>query len=227
MSELLNISKVCKLIGTTSRTLRFYEEQGIINSTDVAESIQRQYTIEQIDHIKNVFVLRSLGLSLKNIKELQQDNVNLVIAIKEKRALVLAQIETRTQELRLLNEALYLIDNGGDIYSIITEPPYNNPQMLISNIADKCTNSLLTNNLNSCYDYFTVKLAEYMPISVLEKVWTDTIEPLGNYVVTEKTMLSENIVFHFLQYEKLGLKIKYVFHDGSISGFWVDYYEKI
>ena len=227
MSELIRISKVCKLLGTTSRTLRYYEEQGIVNSTTVFGNTQRQYTIEQIAHIKNVFVLRSLGLSVSSIKDILQENVILTTIIKEKRAFVLAQIETKEQELRLLEEALCVIDNDGDIFTINTELPYNNSESLISDIAVKCTNFLLTNNLNSCYDYFTIKLVEYMPISVFEKVWADTIEPLGIYVVTEKIMVSENIVFLFLRYEILGLKIKYVFHDGNISGFWVDYYEKI
>ena len=227
MSELIRISKVCKLLGTTSRTLRYYEEQGIVNSTTVFGNTQRQYTIEQIAHIKNVFVLRSLGLSVSSIKDILQENVILTTIIKEKRAFVLAQIETKAQELRLLEEALCVIDNGGDIFTINTELPYNNTETLISDIAVKCTNFLLTNNLNACYDYFTIKLVEYMPISVFEKVWADTIEPLGIYVVTEKIMVSENIVFLFLRYEILGLKIKYVFHDGNISGFWVDYYEKI
>lgn len=227
MSELIRISKVCKLLGTTSRTLRYYEEQGIVNSTNVSGNIQRQYTIEQIAHIKNVFLLRSLGLSISSIKELLQENVILTTIIKEKRAFVLAQIETKAQELRLLEEALCVIDSGGDIFTINTELPYNNTETIISDIAVKCTNFLLLNDLNACYDYFTVKLTEYMPISVLEEVWADTIEPLGIYLGTEKIMVAENIVFHFLRYEKLGLKIKYVFHNGNISGLWVDYYEKI
>ena len=31
--KLLDINTVCRMLGTTSRTLRFYEEKGIIQST--------------------------------------------------------------------------------------------------------------------------------------------------------------------------------------------------
>ena len=227
MSELFNINRVCKLLNTTSRTLRFYEQQGIIQSTYVEGTIQRQYTQLQIEHIKNVFVLRSLGLSVSSIKKLLCNNIDLGSAIKEKRAAVIAQIATKTQELRVLEEALCVIDNGGDVFTINTTLPYNNPKTVISEIAAKCTDYLLSNNLNQCYEHFSKKLAEYLPVNVLEKVQADTIEQLGDYISLEKTETDDNIVYHYLRYEKLGLKVKYVFNDGCISGFWTDYYEKI
>ena len=66
-----DITEVCKMFGTTSRTLRFYEEKGIIQSTTVGISSRRQYTEEQVSIIKNVIVLRALGLSrlLQNCKQ--------------------------------------------------------------------------------------------------------------------------------------------------------------
>ena len=68
--QMYDITEVCKMLGTTSRTLRFYEEKGIIQSTTVGTSSRRQYTEEQISHIKNVLVLRTLGLSVKAVAEL-------------------------------------------------------------------------------------------------------------------------------------------------------------
>lgn len=85
MKELIPIGEVCKLVGTTSRTLRFYEEQGIISSTNGLQFKQRQYSNEQLAHLKNVFVLRNLGLSIKSIKGLLCENINLSTAILEKR----------------------------------------------------------------------------------------------------------------------------------------------
>ena len=39
-----DITQVCRILGTTSRTLRFYEEKGIITSTTNGLSSRRQYT---------------------------------------------------------------------------------------------------------------------------------------------------------------------------------------
>lgn len=78
MGELLfDINTVCKMLETTSRTLRFYEEKKIISSTKSPYSVRRQYTREQVDIIRNVLVLRALGFSVKDIAELQKEGTDL------------------------------------------------------------------------------------------------------------------------------------------------------
>ena len=52
MEKLYDISEVCELLGTTSRTLRFYEEKGIIQSTKELDSQRCKYTESQLEHIK-------------------------------------------------------------------------------------------------------------------------------------------------------------------------------
>lgn len=101
-----DITEVCNMLGTTSRTLRFYEAKGIISSTTAGISSRRKYTEDQVSHIRNVLVLRTLGLSIKSIAELQNLGGNLRDAVLEKRAEILASIDTRIREINLLNEAL-------------------------------------------------------------------------------------------------------------------------
>ena len=115
-NDLFDINIVCKMLNTTSRALRFYEEKGIINSTTVDFSIRRHYSKEQIDHIRNVLVLRKLGLSLKSISELQTNNLDLRAAITSKRAEIYALIAEKNRELTILNETIEKIDSGEDIY---------------------------------------------------------------------------------------------------------------
>ena len=114
--KLYDIGEVCKLLGTTSRTLRFYEEKGIISSTSVPFQSRRQYTKEQIDHIRNVLVLRTLGISVKAIKALQDNKIDLRDAVLSKRAEIAAAMDAKRKELVLLNEALTVIESGDDIF---------------------------------------------------------------------------------------------------------------
>ena len=46
--HLWDISEVCNMLGTTSRTLRFYEEKGLIQSTTEGLSHRRRYTEQQL-----------------------------------------------------------------------------------------------------------------------------------------------------------------------------------
>ena len=99
----IDIGEVCKMLGTTSRALRYYEEKGIIQSTASPFQTRRQYSVEQIGQIKNVLVLRSLGLSIGQIQQLQRGG-SLLDAIAQRRAQLIASISSKMKEIHLLNE---------------------------------------------------------------------------------------------------------------------------
>lgn len=226
--KLYDITEVCKILETTSRTLRFYEAKGIITSTTTGLSKRRQYTQEQINQIRNVLVLRTLGLSVKSISQLQQQDSDLKNAILAKRAQIYASIESKRKEIHLLNEALVLLEGEKSIFD------YNWKQNLPSNtsasdtIACQCTESIINGNHKLLYTHFSDKLKEYLPIDSYEKVHTDTLTPLGNFVTIERTEHDSrysNVIFHYVRYDKLGLRIQYVFHGDEIHGLWFKYYE--
>ena len=114
--KLTDINEVCRMLGCTSRTLRFYEEKGIINSTKVMFKNRRQYSDEQIKDIKEVLILRSLGLPIAKIKVLKANNQSLVDAISEKKAELVATITEKSKEYNLLNEAIATLQSGGNIF---------------------------------------------------------------------------------------------------------------
>ena len=69
----------------------------------------------------------------------------------------------------------------------------------------------------------------YLPKDVYEKVRADTIKPLGKFVGIDRMETGHeapNVILQYVMYEKLGLRIKYVFYGGLISGLWFNYYEK-
>ena len=74
---LYDISEVCSMLKISSRTLRFYEEKRIIQSTSIPDSTRRHYTKEQLDQIKNVLILRALDIPIKAILELQEKDTDL------------------------------------------------------------------------------------------------------------------------------------------------------
>ena len=223
---LYDITDVCKMLGTTSRTLRFYEEKGIIQSTTVGASSRRQYTEEQISHIKNVLILRTLGLSVKAIAELQTNGTDLKDAILSKRAEIYASIESRMREINLLNDALSALESGKDIFSNDWQlsPAINAKEKEIAQI---CTDAILSGDTETLYEYLSPRLTEYMPRDVYNVVRTDTLAPLGNFILIDKTVADDrfpNKLYCFVKYSKLGLKITYLFHGEKIEGLWLSYY---
>lgn len=223
--QMYDISEVCKMLGTTSRTLRFYEEKGIIQSTTIWNSPRRQYTQKQITNIKNVLVLRTLGLSVKAIAELQTKGVDLKDAILSKRAEIYASIDSRISEINLLNEALSALESGKDIFA---EDWQLSSAMNAEEkeIAEICTDAILSGDTDTLYEYLSPRLSEYMPKDVYRIVLKDTLAPLGDFVSLDKTIADDrflNKLHCFVRYSKLGLKITYVFHGGKIDGLWLGY----
>lgn len=225
--QMYDITEVCKMLGTTSRTLRFYEEKGIIQSTTLGTSSRRQYTEEQLSLIKNVFVLRTLGLSVKVIAELQTKESDLKKAVLSKRAEIYASIESRVREINFLNEAISALESGKNIFAEDWQlsSAMNAEEKEISKI---CTDAILSGDTDTLYEYLSPRLAEYMPREVYRVVRKDTLAPLGDFVSIDKTVADDrfsNKIYCFIRFSKLGLKITYVFHDGKIEGLWLGYYD--
>ena len=62
--ELISISQACEQLHTTARTLRFYEDQGLIESIRTGNEQKRFYDLHNLERIKLILFLRSLNLSI-------------------------------------------------------------------------------------------------------------------------------------------------------------------
>ena len=67
----LQIGEVAERTGVTQRTLRFYEEKGLLNPATRMEGGFRLYTETDVQRVEQIKRLKSLlGLSLAEIKEM-------------------------------------------------------------------------------------------------------------------------------------------------------------
>ena len=224
--RLYDINDVCNMLGTTSRTLRFYEEKQIISSTKVFDSPRRKYSSEQIDHIRNVLVLRSLGLSVNDIRDLQKKNGDLRSVIELNKAKIYALIAEKVRTLNLLNEALLVIENGGDVFNA-SEKLSIAPEKM-KEIVRICTEAIVEGDEDTLYSFLSEKLQGYMPKEAFAKVREDTIKPLGAFVSIENQNVDNdypNVIYQNVRYKNLGLRIKYVFCLNQIAGLWFTYFE--
>jgi DNA-binding transcriptional MerR regulator len=100
----LRIGDVASLVGTTPRTIRYYEEIGLLAETSARPSGQhRIYTNAEVERLREVMRLKDLlGVSLEELKTL--------LTAEEARAEVRAQLQRDDVDAErrheLLNEAL-------------------------------------------------------------------------------------------------------------------------
>jgi len=112
-TENLRIGDVARLVGTTPRTIRYYEEIGLLAEAPTRPSGQhRLYTEAEVERLREVMRLKELlGVSLEELKTL--------LTAEEARAEVRAQLRRENvdpaRRRELLVEALGHIDRQLDL----------------------------------------------------------------------------------------------------------------
>jgi len=69
--KIYSIGEIAQIVGMTTRTIRYYEEIGLLNSVKRLEGGKRIYTDDDIRRLKFINRLKVLGLTLKDMKELE------------------------------------------------------------------------------------------------------------------------------------------------------------
>jgi len=69
-NEHLRIGQLAEVLGTTTKTLRFYEEIGLLKHPSRSESGYRSYDQKAVAQARLIISLRRLGLSIDELKEI-------------------------------------------------------------------------------------------------------------------------------------------------------------
>ena len=79
-----SINQLAKLAGVSSRTLRYYEEIGLLNPHRTKNNRYRVYTSEEVDRLQQILFYRAFGFQLEEIKQiLLSKNFDEITALNE------------------------------------------------------------------------------------------------------------------------------------------------
>ena len=73
----MRINEVEKITGITSKNIRFYEKRGLLNPNRNAENRYRQYSHQDVRRLKEIKLLRKLGIGLADIQSIQEGSLPL------------------------------------------------------------------------------------------------------------------------------------------------------
>ncbi|MBT8346242.1 MAG: MerR family transcriptional regulator [Desulfofustis sp.] len=69
-TEVTQIGALAKQLSITTRTIRYYEEIGLMGTIDRQGGTTRSYSKDDVLRLKFILKMKSLGISLKEIQEL-------------------------------------------------------------------------------------------------------------------------------------------------------------
>jgi DNA-binding transcriptional MerR regulator len=107
----LRIGEVAELTGVTARTIRYYEEIGLLGAGERVQGTHRIYTQADVDRISEIVRLRDLlGLSLEQLSQLVEAETARAALRKEYR-----ETEDPVSRRRILDQLLPHIEHQLDL----------------------------------------------------------------------------------------------------------------
>ena len=109
MRERLRIGELPRLVGVTTKTVRHYEKIGLLPEAERSESGYRPYSASDLLRLSRVKRLRSLGLTLRQVRSVLGEGDNKLLletALEALRTEVDAEMARLEGRRRLIDEAL-------------------------------------------------------------------------------------------------------------------------
>ena len=102
-----SIQELSRLSGVTTRTLRWYDQIGLLKPSRVAESSYRYYGGAEVDRLQGILYYRALGVELARIKECLDDpSFDRLAALQSHLAALEAERERLEQLIRSVKETI-------------------------------------------------------------------------------------------------------------------------
>jgi DNA-binding transcriptional MerR regulator len=136
-----HIGEFAELCGVSAKTLRFYDEVGVLRPASVdPRTGYRRYLPQQLEQMASILALKNLGVPLAQVSEFtakrgaSADRRAILNNLKGK---IEHSIQTATQSLNWINAALDELDKGQSPISVIVK---RRPAVRIASIRVKLTN---------------------------------------------------------------------------------------
>ena len=102
-----SIQELSRLSGVTTRTLRWYDQIGLLKPSRVAESGYRYYGRVEVDRLQDILYYRALGVELARIRECLDDpSFDRLAALRSHLAALEAERERLEQLIRSVKDTI-------------------------------------------------------------------------------------------------------------------------
>lgn len=212
------------MLDMTSRTIRYYEQCGLIKTVRESKTAPRRLDDESIERLQRIRFLRKLGLSLDEIAGVIDSEKQAAEMIYGKTAALKAEIRALTERIGLLEAVLAAAEQGGNIYTAERRrgQPSDDAEKL--RIAAECTKLLLARRFAELKPYLGGDM-KLLPPDFFEAAWNVHIKPCGSFLSVGAQSIDGNTVTNRLNYEKLGVVVKTEVCGGIVAGMVLQYFK--
>jgi MerR family transcriptional regulator, thiopeptide resistance regulator len=110
-----SIQDVARFAGTTSRTLRYYDDIGLLKPSRVGSKGYRYYDGAALLQLQRILLLRELGLGLPAIAEVFRQQTDAVIALGRHLEWLAQEQERLARQMASVRQTIETLKGGGDM----------------------------------------------------------------------------------------------------------------
>ncbi|THG28731.1 MerR family transcriptional regulator [Naasia lichenicola] len=107
-----SIQQLARLAGTTSRTLRHYQAEGLLEPSRMGANGYRHYDAASLTRLQRILLLRELGLGIAAIRTVLEDQPATVPALRTHLELLRREQERLTRQIASVQHTIRAIDDA-------------------------------------------------------------------------------------------------------------------
>lgn len=109
-----SIGQLAKMSNSTVRTLRYYDEIGLLKPAKLSDGNHRYYDSKAIEKLHNIVLLKELGFELETIRSILKENIKSSKELLQLRLELIEEEQARLeQKKKKVNTILQVIDMEG------------------------------------------------------------------------------------------------------------------
>ncbi|MCR5306293.1 MAG: MerR family transcriptional regulator [Oscillospiraceae bacterium] len=224
MNETRHISEVCRKLGTTSRTIRYYEQLSLLRTVRESRSAPRRLDAENIEKLRKILFLRKIGLSLEEITEIVRDGTDAAELLRTKANVIYAEITVLRQRIRLLEKVTKAAENGDDIYSVELAQDFSAEDAVRARLAMKCIQCMLERRFADMLPLLDARIRHIFTPETVSMAWERFCRDSGAFRETGKQSAEGNVITTLLHFEKISGVVKIAFEEERIAGIILEYW---
>ncbi len=208
MSNLIKIKDVSSKYDITARTLRYYEDMGLLTSTRTDDYAYRMYDENAIRRLEQILILRKLNISIKDIQRVfHTSSSEVVLEVLGKK------VHSIDDEVALLHELKEIVlefirdieqvnfSDNTDIKLLYNKAKEIETQLISIDYIGKPSNISrlieITDKLDKKIpDIMVVRIPEFRAVTVGDHSWRDMFKSDGYmYQLWQYVHLYKNVIF--------------------------------
>ncbi len=111
----MKINQVAELVDITKKNIRFYEDQGLVDPMRNPENSYREYSMDDVEQLRRVKLLRQLGVSCDNIRKMMAGSLSLDKCMRDR----LKELDEEHVSIDHMKTVCEMLSNeAGDLSSV-------------------------------------------------------------------------------------------------------------